>query len=217
MIVITALHKLSLEVPKSPTTALRSLSLSPQKTESLSPLEYTVLKTQLQALRANGHIAYTDPAGNELVDDGTVASGDLSPALQASIGAAAAATALNTPSTLVKRDGSGNFAAGVITASLTGVASDVANAAVISKLLTGFVSGAGVVAAADSLLVAAEKLDGNTALKADKPIGVPALGVTANLVGVDGTGSNAAPLVGTEARLDAIEAKVDALIAALNA
>ena len=46
---------------------------------------------------------------------------------------------------------------------------------------------------------------------------VAALGATVNLVGVDGTLSNAAPLVGTEARLDAIEAKVDAVIAALKA
>lgn len=44
---------------------------------------------------------------------------------------------------------------------------------------------------------------------------VAPLGTTSNLVGVDGTGSNAAPLVGTEARLDAIEAKVDAALAAL--
>ncbi len=44
-----------------------------------------------------------------------------------------------------------------------------------------------------------------------------ALGATTNLVGVDGTGSNAAPLVETEARLDAIEAKIDAIIAALKA
>lgn len=46
---------------------------------------------------------------------------------------------------------------------------------------------------------------------------VAAIGVTANLVGVDGTGSNAAPLAGTESRLDVIEAKVDAVIAALIA
>lgn len=46
---------------------------------------------------------------------------------------------------------------------------------------------------------------------------VAAIGTTANLVGVDGTGSNAAPLAGTESRLDAIEAKVDAVIAALKA
>lgn len=50
-----------------------------------------------------------------------------------------------------------------------------------------------------------------------KAASVAAIGTTTNLVGVDGTGSNAAPLVGTEARLDAIEAKVDALLAALKA
>lgn len=46
---------------------------------------------------------------------------------------------------------------------------------------------------------------------------VAAIGATSNLVGVDGTGSNAAPLAGTEARLDAIEAKVDAILSALKA
>lgn len=46
---------------------------------------------------------------------------------------------------------------------------------------------------------------------------IAAIGATTDLVGVDGTGSNAAPLVETEARLDAIEAKIDALIAALKA
>lgn len=46
---------------------------------------------------------------------------------------------------------------------------------------------------------------------------VAAIGVTSNLVGVDGTGSNAAPLAGTESRLDALEAKVDAILAALKA
>lgn len=45
---------------------------------------------------------------------------------------------------------------------------------------------------------------------------IAALGTTSNLVGVDGTGSNAAPLAGTESRLDAIESKIDALIQALK-
>ena len=40
---------------------------------------------------------------------------------------------------------------------------------------------------------------------------------SSNLVGVDGTGSNAAPLAGTETRLDALEAKVNALLASLRA
>lgn len=38
-----------------------------------------------------------------------------------------------------------------------------------------------------------------------------------NLTGVDGTGSNAAPLAGTETRLDAIESKINAILAALRA
>lgn len=46
---------------------------------------------------------------------------------------------------------------------------------------------------------------------------VAAMGATTNLVGVDGTGSNAAPLAGTESRLDAIEAKVDQIIAGQKA
>jgi hypothetical protein len=45
---------------------------------------------------------------------------------------------------------------------------------------------------------------------------VALLGATSNLVGVDGTGSNAAPLAGTESRLDAVEAKIDAVITALK-
>lgn len=40
---------------------------------------------------------------------------------------------------------------------------------------------------------------------------------SSNLVGVDGTGSNAAPLAGTETRLDAIETKINAILAALRA
>ena len=46
---------------------------------------------------------------------------------------------------------------------------------------------------------------------------VAALGATADLVGVDGAGDNAAPLVETESRLDGLEAKVDEVIAALKA
>ena len=58
----------------------------------------------------------------------------------------------------------------------------------------------------------AAAIDASTAAVAAN---VAALGVTTDLVGVDGAGSNAAPLVGTEARLDDLDAKVDAVIAAL--
>lgn len=40
---------------------------------------------------------------------------------------------------------------------------------------------------------------------------------SSNLVGVDGTGSNAAPLAGTETRLDALETKVNAILTSLKA
>ena len=48
---------------------------------------------------------------------------------------------------------------------------------------------------------------------------IAALGATSNLVGTDGAGGagDAAPLAGTESRLDALEGKVDALLAALKA
>jgi hypothetical protein len=63
---------------------------------------------------------------------------------------------------------------------------------------------------ASAELAAAVDAGGNT-----PAANVAELGATTDLVGVDGTGSNAAPLAGTEARLDAIEAKIDALIGAL--
>jgi hypothetical protein len=58
-------------------------------------------------------------------------------------------------------------------------------------------------------VVAALELD----RKADS---VSPFGTIPNLVGVDGTGSNAAPLTETEGRLDALEAKLNAVIVALK-
>ena len=48
-----------------------------------------------------------------------------------------------------------------------GVATTLANAPVIAKVLTGYTSGAGTVAATDSILQAIQKLNGNDALKAN--------------------------------------------------
>ncbi|MCX6106293.1 MAG: hypothetical protein NTY08_10740 [Proteobacteria bacterium] len=55
--------------------------------------------------------------------------------------AANAATELNTPSKIVKRDGSGNFIAGTITANLTGTASHAASAVSFTGPLVGDVAG----------------------------------------------------------------------------
>lgn len=45
---------------------------------------------------------------------------------------------------------------------------------------------------------------------------IVAFSAGSNLVGVDGTGSNAAPLAGTETRLDAIDTAIAAIIVALK-
>ncbi len=96
------------------------------------------------------------------------------------------ATAADVGSTIVQRDGSGNFAAGTVVADLqgnadtaslastvttnanltgdvtsVGNATTLTNAAVIAKILTGYTSGAGVVSSADSILQAIQKLNGN--------------------------------------------------------
>ena len=82
--------------------------------------------------------------------------------------------ALGTPSALVGTNISGTataFTASNVTtnANLTGEATSVGNAAtltnsaVIGKVLTGYASGAGTVAATDSILQAIQKLNGNTA------------------------------------------------------
>jgi hypothetical protein len=82
--------------------------------------------------------------------------------------------ALGTPSALVGTNISGTataFTASNVTtnANLTGEATSVGNAAtltnsaVIGKVLTGYVSGAGTVAATDTILQAIEKLNGNAA------------------------------------------------------
>ena len=63
----------------------------------------------------------------------------------------------------------GNAATVITNANLTGEATSVGNAAtltnsaVIGKVITGYVSGAGAVAATDTLLQAIQKLNGNTA------------------------------------------------------
>lgn len=62
---------------------------------------------------------------------------------------------------------------GDVTTSAASCATTLTNAPVIAKVLTGFVSGAGTVSAADSILSALQKIDGNVALKA--PLASPAL------------------------------------------
>ncbi len=77
------------------------------------------------------------------ISSGTIDDARLSANAQSGVGAANAGTNLNSPSTIVKRDGSGNFTAGTITANLTGnVAGNVSgSAASFTGALSGEVTG----------------------------------------------------------------------------
>jgi len=68
----------------------------------------------------------------------------------------------------------GTVTAPTFVGALTGTASDVANSAVIAKVLTGYASGAGTVSATDSLLQAINKLNGNITAMNGYPRGLMA-------------------------------------------
>ena len=112
----------------------------------------------LTGLSTSGQITSTLAIGTAPF---SVASTTNVPNLNAGLLNGATADTANTANKIVARDGTGNFAAGTITANLTGTASDVANSAVIAKVLTGYTSNAGTVAATDSILQAIQKLNGN--------------------------------------------------------
>lgn len=101
---------------------------------------------------------------------------------------------LGTPTALVGTNITGTAAgltAGTVTtnANLTGEvtsignATTVTNAAVIAKVLTGYVSGAGTVSATDSILSAIQKLNGNISLISGGVTSVGTFGSTPNTAG----------------------------------
>jgi len=88
----------------------------------------------------------------------------------------------------VTGSGTGSFAATVVTnANLTGDVTSVGNATtltnapVIAKVLTGYVSGAGTVAATDSILQAIQKLNGNDATNANLTGAITSVGNATSL------------------------------------
>lgn len=96
----------------------------------------------------------------------------------------------------VTGSGTGSFAATVVTnANLTGDVTSVGNATtltnapVIAKVLTGYVSGAGTVAATDSILQAIQKLNGNNATNANLTGPITSVGNATAVALQTGTGS----------------------------
>jgi len=96
----------------------------------------------------------------------------------------------------VTGSGTGSFAATVITnANLTGDVTSVGNATtltnapVIAKVLTGYTSGAGTVAATDSILQAIQKLNGNDATNANLTGVITSVGNATSIASQTGTGT----------------------------
>lgn len=125
--------------------------------------------------------------------------------------AANAATATNTASTIVKRDGSGNFAAGTITANLTGLATDSTNSVNFTGSLNGDVTGtqtttsvanvggstaANINFATVSTLAATPLATAFAIVRRDASGNFAATAITANLTGnVTGTATNVTGIV----------------------
>ncbi len=122
-----------------------------------------------------------------------------------------AATDVNTPSTIVQRDASGNFAAGTITANLTGLASTATTSVSFSGALIGDVSGTqgatvvskvgGQTAAnvAAGAVLANAAIDINTAnaiVKRDPSGNFTAGTITANLTGLASTATTSVSFSG---------------------
>lgn len=89
----------------------------------------------------------------------------------------------------------GNAATVVTNANLTGEATSTGNAvtltnsAVIGKVITGYVSGAGTVAATDSILQAIQKLDGNNSTNANLTGPITSVGNATSIASQTGTGT----------------------------
>ena len=89
----------------------------------------------------------------------------------------------------------GNAATVVTNANLTGEATSTGNAvtltnsAVIGKVITGYVSGAGTVAATDSILQAIQKLDGNNSTNANLTGVITSVGNATSIASQTGTGT----------------------------
>lgn len=206
----------------------------------------------------NGYLSSTDwatfnakqPAGSYL----TAITGDVSAAGPGSIAAvvntvggysasnvasgataANAATNANTPSTIVKRDASGNFTAGTITGALSGNATTattattagsftgslsgdvtgtqsataISAATVTGKALTGLSTTAGTPTASDTILGAIGKLTGTDALKA--PLASPTFTGTVTAPAFSGalTGNVTGNVSGTSLNVTGIVAKAN--------
>lgn len=113
---------------------------------------------------------------------------------------ATTATNLDTPSAIVARDSSGNFSAGIISASLSGNATTATSSGSFSGSLSGDVTGtqsATVVSEIQGVSVGTPTGTGNVVFSNSPTLVTPALGTPSALVGTNITGTAAGLTAGT--------------------
>lgn len=66
MVTVTAIAKVSYEIPRGAFTFLRSVELQPGASDTMTFMEYVATEAVLSALKANGFVAYEAPLGNPI-------------------------------------------------------------------------------------------------------------------------------------------------------
>ncbi|MDO8444174.1 MAG: MerR family DNA-binding transcriptional regulator [bacterium] len=164
--------------------------------------------TALQSARTIGGVSFDGTAnitvasatGGFTVSGGNLALGANSLTMTGSLGVTGARltkgwfTDLEVTNAIVGSV-TGNAATVTTNANLTGDVTSVGNAttltnaAVIAKVLTGYISGAGTVAATDSILEAIQKLNGNDATNANLTGPITSVGNATSIASQTGTGT----------------------------
>lgn len=175
---------------------------------ALSLLDSSVGQVTQTALATFTKRVLTGTAAEITVTNGTGVSGNPTLSLPAALtftgktitGGSFVGIALGTPVSGIATNLTGTAAgltAGNVTtnANLTGEVTSVGNAAtmlnsaVIGKVLTGYVSGAGVVSATDTILAAIQKLNGNNATNANLTGVITSVGNATSIASQTGTGT----------------------------
>ena len=152
---------------------------------------------------ANAEMAFNEQTNVLYYGTGTGGSGGSATSILAIAGNGAFADLTSTQtiagaktfSSTIVASISGNAATVTVNANLTGDVTSsgnvttLTNAPVIAKVLTGYVSGPGTVAATDSILQAIQKLNGNNAINANLTGPITSSGNTTSVAAQTGTGS----------------------------
>lgn len=120
------------DLPGAPTTTTATAGDNSTKIATTAYVDATITPDATTLVKGKVQLA-GDLAGTAGSPSVATVGGKTSSAIASSVNDTIAATNSNTVSTIVKRDGSGNFSAGTITASLTGNATNVTGTVAIAN------------------------------------------------------------------------------------